>query len=454
MSKTKIKFFCQECGYETSAWMGKCPGCSSWNTLVEELISKPINTRVASTSNKGNKPLSLPQIEQDSQFRERTGIDELDRVLGGGLVQGSLVLIAGDPGIGKSTLLLQGAAGLALKNKKILYISGEESAPQIKERANRLGINNDNIIILTETDVTQVINVVETIGPSILIIDSIQTLYAPELTSAPGSVSQVREIAARMMFLAKQKMISTFLIGHVTKEGSIAGPRVLEHMVDTVLYFEGEKHYQYRILRAVKNRFGSTNEAGIFEMDGFGLKEVINPSQAFLAERPQKGIGSIVTCSVEGTRALLLEIQALVCQSQGNGRRVSTGTDFNRMAFILAVLDKKVGMQLSYYDAYINIVGGLKVDEPAIDLAVATAVASSFRNKSISMDTVVIGEVGLTGEVRGINQIEKRLIEAQKMGFRGVVIPYSNKKKLQGNYNLEIVGVRTIVEALATVLGG
>lgn len=451
-SKNKVTYFCQECGHESLKWFGRCPGCNAWNSLVEEL----------KTDNKKNwlgkqGPKSLPQKLMEITFSEEdridTGIPELNRVLGGGLVPGALIMLAGDPGIGKSTLTLQ-TANLVKTPGTILYVTGEESPQQIKMRAERLEIDNPNLLILAETDLEVIEEQIKKIEPKVMIIDSVQTIYLPQVTSAPGSVSQLRECTAKLLELIKGRGIPTILVGHVTKEGAVAGPRVLEHMVDAVLYFEGERHYQYRVLRGLKNRFGSTNELGIFEMSDKGLQEVENPSLAFLAERPTEGSGSIVVACMEGTRSLLIELQALVSPTVfGQPRRMTTGTDYNRVSMIMAVLEKRIGLCLGNYDAYINIAGGLKVQEPALDLGIAIALASSFKNKVINQQTIVIGEVGLTGEVRAVNHLEKRLSEAFKLGFNRAIIPYGNIKGQQG-YPIKVNGVKTVQEALELVLEG
>jgi len=453
MAKAKTIFFCNSCGFESPKWVGKCPGCSSWNTMVEEL-----NTRTKTSNSvvgfEKVKPISIKDIEISQEERTSTGFEELDRVLGGGIVRGSLILVGGDPGIGKSTLLLQVSMNLAKNNKEILYVTGEESPKQIKIRAERLGVEAEKLIILAETDLSVIEGYISELKPGFVVIDSIQTMFRAELQSAPGSVSQVREATAALMRIAKQLNTATFIVGHVTKEGAIAGPRILEHMVDTVLYFEGERHQSYRIVRAVKNRFGSTNEIGIFEMKNRGLEEVLNPSEMFLSGRPNNMSGSCVICTVEGTRPVLVEIQALTSTTSfGMPRRMATGFDYNRVILLMAVLEKRVGMQLQSSDAYVNIAGGLKVDEPACDLGITCAIASSFRNISIDYRTVIIGEIGLTGEVRAVSQIEKRIIEAEKLGFKRCVIPKDNLKGLEGNFKIKIVAVDNIHDALEEILG-
>lgn len=454
MAKTKTKFVCSECGYESPKWLGKCPECNQWNTFAEELEQKSAGGRFVEET-KLTKPLSINEIEITNENRIGTDMEELDRVLGGGLVKGSLVLVGGDPGIGKSTLLLQMAEALGKSGLKILYISGEESAAQIKIRAARMGVGSSNIFLLAENNMENIIYNISDTMPDILIIDSIQTVYNPALTSAPGSVSQVRDATMNLMRIAKTTNTAVFLVGHVTKEGAIAGPRVLEHMVDTVLYFEGDNHLTYRMLRGVKNRFGSTNEIGIFEMSDMGLKEVPNPSQMLLSGRMNGVPGSCVTASIEGTRAMLVEVQALLSYTSfGVPRRSSAGVDYNRATLLMAVLEKRVGMQLGNSDAYINVVGGIKLSEPAADLGIVAAVASSFRNKEINENTVVFGEVGLAGEVRAVNFIEKRINEAHKMGFKTCIIPQNNMTGLKNNFDMKIYGVQNVNEMLDIALGG
>jgi DNA repair protein RadA/Sms len=453
LAKLKTVFVCQECGYESPKWMGKCPGCGQWNTMVEEVEDKSSIKDEASSFT--SKPHLLSDIELSEEERYTTSIEELDRVLGGGVVKGSLILVGGDPGIGKSTLLLQVSRNLATCGRKVLYVSGEESQKQIKIRADRLDINTLNLYILSETNLSNIENQIKLIKPEIIIIDSIQTVYQPELHSAPGSVSQVREATSVLMRIAKSCNIAIFIVGHVTKEGSIAGPRVLEHMVDTVLYFEGERHHSFRIIRAVKNRFGSTNEIGIFEMKTKGLVEVKNASELLLSGRPINVPGSCVVCSMEGTRPVLVEIQALTASTNfGMPRRMTTGLDYNRVILLMAVLEKRAGMQIQTFDVYVNVAGGLKLDEPACDLGIIISIASSFRNLPVDPKTVIIGEVGLTGEVRGVNLIEKRIIEAEKLGFTKCVIPKENVKGIETETNIKIVPVDNIFEALDELLGG
>lgn len=451
MAKRRTKFVCQECGYESAKWMGKCPGCNNWNTLVEELeASKGRNQHIfKGVSKQGSKPEKITSIVSEKEPRITTNMDELNRVLGGGIVPGSLVLVGGDPGIGKSTLLLQISNQLAIKGLKVLYISGEESTRQTKLRAERLGINADSLYVLSETNLFDIVNQIEAIQPSLVIIDSIQTVYKEEVSSAPGSVSQVRETTGELMRIAKTSNIPIFIVGHVTKEGSIAGPRLLEHMVDVVLYFEGERHHTYRILRGVKNRFGSTNEMGIFEMKEEGLKEVMNPSEIFLEERTQETAGSTVVASMEGTRPVLVEIQALISPSAfGNPRMTATGVDRNRVPLLMAVLEKRVGMMLQNQDAYVKVAGGVKLDEPAIDLAVAVSIASSFWDRPTNPEDIIIGEVGLTGEVRRVSRIEQRVQEAQKLGFKRVICPRNNLDGWSIPKGIEVIGVQTVQEAL------
>lgn len=454
MAKTKTVFICQECGYETPKWMGKCPECGNWNTLVEEFIDKG-----RTEANLGGvitvKPVTINDIEVVDEERYDTSIEEFNRVLGGGVVKGSLVLVGGDPGIGKSTLLLQVSQSIAEGGKKVFYISGEESAKQIKLRAQRLGVTSKNLFVMSETNLSIIEKLVYEFKPDVVVADSIQTIYKPELQSAPGSVSQVREATSTLMRISKTLNVATFIVGHVTKEGSIAGPRVLEHMVDTVLYFEGERHHTYRILRAVKNRFGSTNEIGVFEMKGKGLEEVKNPSEMLLSGRPENVPGSAIVCSMEGTRPMLVEIQALTsATSFGMPRRMATGIDYNRVVLLMAVLEKRVGMQLQTFDAYVNVAGGLRLDEPACDLGIACSIASSFRNLYIDPKTIVVGEIGLTGEIRGVSLIEKRIMEAQKLGFTKCVIPKDNMKGIEKIPGIKIIPVENIYEALDEVLGG
>ncbi|MFC7322284.1 DNA repair protein RadA [Halobacillus campisalis] len=457
MAKRKIKFVCQECGYESPKWMGKCPGCHQWNTLVEEAaMTGGGNSRhiFQTNSQTSAKPEKITAIKSEKEPRMTTDMPELNRVLGGGIVPGSLVLIGGDPGIGKSTLLLQVSAQIADKELPVLYISGEESSRQTKLRAERLDIRSDELYVLSETNLQDVITQIEQIDPKFVVIDSIQTIFKEDITSAPGSVSQVRECTSQLMRIAKSKGIPIFIVGHVTKEGSIAGPRLLEHMVDSVLYFEGERHHTFRILRSVKNRFGSTHEMGIFEMKEKGLEEVLNPSEIFLEERSQGAAGSIVVASMEGTRPVLVEIQALISPTSfGNPRRMATGLDTSRVPLLMAVLEKRAGLLLQNQDAYIKVAGGVKLDEPAIDLAVALSIASSFREQVSNGDDVVVGEVGLTGEVRRVARIEQRVQEAAKLGFKRVIIPKKNLEGWTPPSSIEVVGVSTVQEAMQVTLG-
>lgn len=455
MAKTKKStvFFCQSCGYESPKWMGQCPGCREWNTFVEEQISTAaLKKNGGLDSTVGRQPTVLSQIIMKEDDRLSTGIGELDRVLGGGIVAGSLTLVGGDPGIGKSTLLLQMCRLLAADGKKVLYISGEESLKQIKMRASRIGQFNDNLLLLCETNLDVVENAIKTHTPQVVIIDSIQTMYNENVSAAPGSVSQVRESTGLLLQLAKGLGVSTFIVGHVTKEGTVAGPRVLEHMVDTVLYFEGDRYASYRILRGVKNRFGSTNEIGVFEMREEGLIQVENPSEYMLSGRPKDACGCVVACSMEGTRPLMVEIQSLVCHSNfGIPRRQATGTDFNRVNLLMAVLEKRLGLQLGACDAYVNIAGGMKIQEPAIDLGVAMAIVSSFKNRPVDEAVVVFGEVGLSGEVRAVSMAEQRVQEAKKLGFSTCILPRANADVLKGKHEIEIIGVSNVQEAIGLI---
>ncbi|AEE95655.1 DNA repair protein RadA [Mahella australiensis] len=445
MPKAKSNYVCQACGYVSPKWMGKCPGCGQWNTMVEEIYTAP-------QPNKGisdEKPLALNSIAIVDDERYASGIKELDRVLGGGIVKASLVLVGGDPGIGKSTLLMQMAGHAATSGLKVLYVSGEESPQQIKLRSLRLGITDPGLLIYAQTDLDVIEQQAHSIMPDIMIVDSIQTVYDPELSSAPGSVSQVREATARLMRLAKGTGITVFIVGHVTKEGAIAGPRVLEHMVDTVLYFEGERHQAYRVLRAVKNRFGSTNEIGVFEMHDAGLREVSNPSEVMLSDHQQNATGSAVVCSMEGTRPVLVEIQALISPTAfGMPRRMATGIDYNRVVMLMAVLEKRAGLMLQNQDAYVNVAGGLKLDEPAADLGIIMAIASSFREKPVNGLMVFIGEVGLTGEIRAVSRLDQRLNECARMGFTHCMVPAANSKDLRKYGTLSVIPVRTVYESL------
>ncbi|GIO69528.1 DNA repair protein RadA [Paenibacillus sp. FSL M7-1455] len=454
MAKTKTKFYCTECGYEAAKWYGKCPGCQAWNTMIEETESV-IKTQGMNSPlfHSKEKALSIINIESSNEARVHTGIGELNRVLGGGIVPGSLILVGGDPGIGKSTLLLQTSHALTVSGLRVLYISGEESVRQTKLRADRLGALSPELYVLCETNMDLIEEAINSIQPQFLVIDSIQTVYIPEVTSAPGSVAQVRECTARFMRVAKGMGIATVLVGHVTKEGAIAGPRLLEHMVDCVLYFEGERHHTYRLLRAVKNRFGSTNEIGIFEMNESGLVEVENPSELFLSERPLGVAGSTVVASMEGTRPVLVELQALVSATHfPSPRRMCTGVDHHRMGLIIAVLEKRMGMFLQNQDAYLNVAGGVKLDEPAVDLAIAVSIASSFRDIPTKPYDVMFGEVGLTGEVRAVSRAEQRVREAEKLGFKRIIMPEKSLKGWKHPKGIEIIGINTVADALAVAL--
>ena len=445
----KSVFFCQNCGHEENKWLGQCPMCKEWNTFVEEAISVSKSSAVKQA--REAEVVALKNVETDHEERIHTTIEELDRVLGGGIVPGSLILVGGDPGIGKSTLLLQ-VSNVANSGKKVLYISGEESLKQIKLRANRMGEFTEDLFLLCETNLDIIKNVIEKRKPEMVVIDSIQTMYSEEVSSAPGSVSQVRESTNIFMQLAKGLGISIFIVGHVTKEGTVAGPRVLEHMVDTVLYFEGDRHASYRILRGVKNRFGSTNEIGVFEMRQNGLVEVQNASEFMLSGRPENASGSVVACSMEGTRPILLEIQALVCNSNfGLPRRTAAGTDYNRVNLLMAVLEKRAGMHLSNADAYVNIAGGIKMNEPAIDLGIVMAIVSSYKNRPVDEKTIVFGEVGLSGEVRAVSMPEQRAAEAKKLGFETCIMPEVSKDMVKEIKGIKIIGVKTINDAIQLI---
>ena len=449
MSKTRIKYICSNCGYESLRWLGKCPECDNWNTFTEEIIE---TSNRKTSAYKGTLNLKkIDELEDAEKNRMITGISELDRVLGGGFIPGSVVLLGGDPGIGKSTLAMQAASKI---NDKVLYATGEESSAQIKTRAARLKIKSDHFFVLSETDLNIIIAAINSLSPSLVIIDSIQTMYRSELDNSPGTITQIRECASHLMETAKKNDISILIIGHVTKEGFIAGPKVLEHMVDTVIQFEGDSHHAFRILRAQKNRFGSTNEIGIFEMHEDGLTEVKNPSEVFLSEREKEISGSAITSSIEGTRPILLEVQALVTPSNfGNPQRVATGFDYRRLSILLAVLEKRSGLRLSANNVFLNMAGGVKIDEPAIDLAVCCSIASSLMDKVINAKTVLIGEVGLGGEVRSVGHIEKRIQEAEKLGFEKVVIPRNNTKVLKVNSSsIKITGVESLTEAINDVI--
>ena len=450
--KQKTTFFCKECGFESPKWLGQCPGCKEWDSFVEEPVVKTAAGRSV-TVTEHREPSKLSEIVTNDEVRTLTGIGELDRVLGGGIVTGSLVLVGGDPGIGKSTLLLQMCKQLAEAGKDVLYVSGEESVKQIKMRADRLGTFQKELFLLSETDLDIVTAVIGRKKPEIVIIDSIQTMYREEIGSAPGSVSQVRETTSTLMRLAKSLPVSIFIVGHVTKEGVVAGPRVLEHMVDTVLYFEGDGGASYRFLRGVKNRFGSTDEIGVFEMRGNGLVEVPNPSEYMLAGKPTQAPGSIVVCSIEGTRPILIEVQALVCQTNFNmPRRTSTGTDYNRVNLLMAVIEKRMGVRMGDCDAYINVAGGMRIHEPALDLGIILALLTSYRNQSLDDETICFGEVGLAGEVRAVNMAEQRVLEAAKLGFKRCILPKVNCRQLaltkEQTRGLELVGIESIHELL------
>lgn len=453
----KTVFFCQGCGYESPKWLGQCPGCKEWNTFVEEAVvtgsgKKGKISHSTGAAKAGSSVMKLSEIQTDERKRTRTGMKELDRVLGGGIVDGSLVLVGGDPGIGKSTILLQMCRNLCSDDKQVLYISGEESLQQIKLRANRLGVFDKDMSLLCETNLTEIEEVIRRQLPQVVVIDSIQTMYREEVSSAPGSVSQVRESTAAFMQLAKGLGITIFLVGHVTKEGVVAGPRVLEHMVDTVLYFEGDRYAAYRVLRGVKNRFGSTNEIGVFEMREDGLHQVDNPSEYMLEGRPKGASGSVVACSMEGTRPILLEVQALVCQSSfGIPRRTANGCDLNRVNLLMAVMEKRLGMHLSGCDAYVNITGGIRMSEPALDLGIVMALVSSHKEKPLEEGCIVFGEVGLSGEVRAISMCAQRVAEAAKLGFGKCILPKVCMKNMDIPQGIECIGVETVYDAVKCI---
>lgn len=451
--KKKNEFVCQNCGYISPKYLGRCPNCGEWNTLVEEIIQeKPTRHSRVSLTGETTRPEKLDQVVFKKETRVKTDLDELNRVLGGGIVPGSMVLIGGDPGIGKSTLLLQVSQQLSKIDDNVLYVSGEESAQQIKMRAERLSATDNHFFVYGETDMGLIKQTIEQLRPNYVVIDSIQTMIHPDITSAAGSVSQVRETTAELMQIAKTNQITIFIVGHVTKEGSLAGPRMLEHMVDTVLYFEGERHHTFRILRAVKNRFGSTNEIGIFEMRQEGLVEVKNPSEAFLEERLDGATGSAIVCSMEGTRPILAEIQALITPSVfGNANRTAAGLDRHRLSLIMAVLEKRAGLLLQNQDAYLKAAGGVKLDEPAIDLAIAVSIASSYNDKGTSPYECFVGEIGLTGEVRRVNRIDQRVSEAKKLGFKKIYVPKNNLQGWKIPTGIEVVGVSTVSETLRQV---
>ncbi|GLB31163.1 DNA repair protein RadA [Lacrimispora amygdalina] len=461
MAKGKTTaFFCRECGYESAKWLGQCPVCREWNSFVEEPVSKAeasakrgISKIAADGGISGKiKPARLSEIVLDEQDRMKTGYEELDRVLGGGVVRGSLVLVGGDPGIGKSTLLLQVCRNLALSEKKVLYISGEESLKQIKLRANRIGEVKGELLFLCETNLDLIETAIHEEKPDVVIIDSIQTMFREEISSAPGSVSQVRESTNLLMQIAKGKGIAIFIVGHVTKEGVVAGPRVLEHMVDTVLYFEGERSASYRIIRGVKNRFGSTNEIGVFEMVESGLAEVKNPSEFMLSGRPEDASGAVVACSMEGTRPMLIEVQALITPTAfGMPRRTAAGTDYNRVNLLMAVLEKRGHYDLSHFDAYVNITGGLRMNEPALDLAILMAIVSSMKDRAIDSKTIIFGEVGLSGEVRAVSMAQQRVNEAKKLGFHTCILPKISLEKMGTVEGIKLIGVENVREAIAGI---
>jgi DNA repair protein RadA/Sms len=448
MSKTRIKYICSNCGYESLKWLGKCPECDSWNTFNEEIVETNKRKPILSKAKINIKKIS--EIDGSEENRIKTKMEEFDRVLGGGFMPGSVILLGGDPGIGKSTLAMQAASQI---NNNILYVTGEESAIQIKTRAARLGIQSDNFYILPETDLNTILASINSLSPALVIIDSIQTMYRSELDNSPGTITQIRECTSFLMETAKKNNISMLIVGHITKEGFIAGPKVLEHMVDTVIQFEGESHHAFRILRAQKNRFGNTNEIGIFEMHENGLTEVKNPSKLFLSDRNKEIPGSAITSSIEGTRPILLEVQALVTPSNfGNPQRVATGFDYRRLSILLAVLEKRAGYRLSANNVFLNMAGGVKIDEPAVDLAVCCSIASSLLDKVVDNKTVLIGEVGLGGEVRGVNHIEKRIQEAEKLGFQNAIIPYNNTQGLQNYASIKVMGAESLTESIDKVI--
>ncbi|MEI3255822.1 MAG: DNA repair protein RadA [Candidatus Gastranaerophilaceae bacterium] len=450
MAKLKTKWICQNCGYETAKYLGKCPDCGQWNTLVEEVFESISTSQAAKTVLNDTIPCLINDIEIDRSIRFTTGIEEFDRVLGGGLVQGSIVLLAGDPGIGKSTILLQTGKAICKDGRTALYVSAEESASQVKLRAQRLGVQSNSLYIYSQTNFEAIKRQIDEIKPQILIIDSIQAVYTDSVTSSPGSVSQIRECTNILMDIAKNKNITVVVIGHVTKEGNIAGPKVLEHMVDTVIYFEGDRYKSYRLLRCMKNRFGTTNEVGVFNMCDDGLHEISNPSELFLNERTQNNTpGSVIIATNEGSRPLLIEIQALVgTTSYPSPRRVSNGIDYNRLLQILAVLEKRIGLNLSKQDVYVNVIGGLEIDEPAADLGVALAVATCARDVCVSPDTVIVGEIGLSGEIRAINNLDKRIKESEKLGFKKIIVPQTNTLKKEEFKNINIVQVKRLMDAI------
>ncbi len=447
MAKAKTLFFCKECGVESSKWQGQCPGCGQWNTLVEAPTAKKGNGTVAKRVTMCVKPERIDAVVLQQEERTTTRMNEMDRVLGGGIVTGSLVLVGGDPGIGKSTLLLQMCKNISDGGTKVLYVSGEESMTQIKMRAERIGDFSGELLLFTETNVELIEQAMEDVAAKVVVVDSIQTMYSDDVDAAPGSVSQVREITSALLRLAKSKGITIFIVGHVTKEGNVAGPRMLEHMVDTVLYFEGDDTASYRLLRSVKNRFGSTNEVGVFEMKSSGLAEVPNPSEYMMQGRPEHEAGSVVACIMEGSRPFLIEIQALVCQTNFNmPRRTAAGTDYNRVNLLMAVLEKRIGVRLSDCDAYVNVAGGMRINEPALDLAIVGAILSSFRGKAMDEKTILFGEVGLVGEVRGVSQVEMRIREAKKMGYETCILPQANLKGLPKIDGIRLKGIKNVRE--------
>lgn len=456
MAKQKTKFVCSCCGYETGKWLGRCPSCGEFASFAEETVVESKSRYAAAPAAEakyGSKPLALSKISEVGAERTKTGIRELDRVLSGGLVTGSFSLVGGDPGIGKSTLLIQLCGVFGSMGKRVLYVSGEESASQVKLRANRLGITTDNLLILGETNIKLIEAAVSDTKPELVIIDSIQTMFSEDITSAPGSVSQVRENGYRLLNLSKQNGITVILVGHVTKDGQLAGPRVLEHMVDTVLYFEGDKNFSYRILRCVKNRFGAANEIGVFEMTGTGLREIFNPSEHLLKGRPMGVSGSAITCCMEGSRSLLLEVQALASYTSfGMPRRMAAGTDFNRVIMLIAVLEKRVNLSLGSFDVYVNLTGGIRITEPSLDAALVAAIASSYKNVPIDPQTVVFGEIGLTGELRGVSMCEKRIAECAKLGFKKIIIPLANAKEIPKNVKAEVKTAENINKLLQLIL--
>ena len=449
MAKAKQVFFCQECGYESSKWMGQCPGCKAWNTFVEEKVVTGARKTAGKAAVLNSAPASILEVTTGEETRIGTGMSEFDRVLGGGIVKGSLLLLGGDPGIGKSTILLQVCRNLTEAGHKVLYVSGEESMQQIKMRAERLGTFQHDMYLHCETDLDVIESAIDKVQPEVMVIDSVQTMMLEEVNSAAGSVSQVREVTNRLLQIAKGRNIAIFIVGHVTKEGTVAGPRTLEHMVDTVLYFEGERSSAYRILRGVKNRFGATNEIAVFEMKNRGLTEVKNPSEVMLEGRPTDASGSVVVCSMEGTRPLLIEIQALVAQTNFQmPRRTTVGIDFNRVNLLMAVLEKRAGIHLGSCDAYVNLTGGIRLSEPAADLGIVLALVSSYRNRPVDEHTIIFGEVGLSGEVRGVNMAGQRVKEAAKLGFTTCILPVTNASNIEPVSGMRLLGVKNVKEAI------